>query len=86
VLTASPAKNGSRRAPAAGKGRLHRQGPAEHELVRYFGVTPPTVHGMIVKLEQLGLVSREPGVRCSMRVAINEEAVPPLEGVEGPPW
>ncbi len=66
--------------------KLHRRGPAELDLVRYFRVTPPSVHGMIVKLEQLGLVTREPGVARSVRVAVPEEEIPPLEDVAGPPW
>lgn len=66
--------------------KLHRQGPAEHELVNFFRVTPPAVHGMIVKLEELGLITREPGVARSARVAIPEAEIPPLEGVEGPAW
>ena len=39
-----------------------------------------------LKLEQLGLVTREPGVARSVRVAIPEEQIPELEDVEGPPW
>lgn len=66
--------------------KLHRQGPAEHELVNYFKVTPPAVHGMIVKLEELALITREPGVARSARVAIPEAEIPPLEDVEGPAW
>jgi DNA-binding MarR family transcriptional regulator len=66
--------------------KLHRQGPAELDLVKYFRVTSPAVHGMIVKLEELGLVTREPGVARSIRVAIPEVAIPALEDVEGPPW
>jgi hypothetical protein len=66
--------------------KLHRQGPAEHELVRYFQVTPPAVHGMIVKLEELGLITREPGVPRSARVAIPEAKIPPLQDMEGPAW
>ena len=54
--------------------------------MKYFRVTPPSVHGMIVKLEQLGLITREPGVPRSARVAIPEEEIPALEDVEGPPW
>jgi hypothetical protein len=41
---------------------------------------------MVVKLEQLGLVTRESGVARSVRVAIAEEEIPFLESVEGPPW
>lgn len=65
---------------------LHRQGPAELDMVRYFGITPPSVHQMVVKLEELGLFTREPGVLRSARVVIPGEKVPELEAVEGPPW
>ena len=65
--------------------KLHRQGPAEMDMVRYFRVTPPSVHGMVVKLEQLGLVTREPGVPRSIRVAIPEEEIPSLEDVSTNP-
>jgi hypothetical protein len=66
--------------------RLHRRGPAERDMVQYFGVTPPSAHGMVVKLEQLALVTREPGVPRSFRVTIPEDEIPALEDVEGPPW
>ncbi|MFO0881817.1 MAG: hypothetical protein U0840_31410 [Gemmataceae bacterium] len=66
--------------------KLHRQGPAEHDLVSFFRVTPPAAHGMIVKLEELGLITREPGVARSARVVIPEAEIPPLEDVEGPAW
>jgi Mn-dependent DtxR family transcriptional regulator len=42
--------------------KLHRQGPAEADMVQYFCVSPPSVHQMIVKLEQMGLITRESGV------------------------
>jgi Mn-dependent DtxR family transcriptional regulator len=65
---------------------LHKQGPAELDLVKFFRVTPPSVHQMVVKLEELGLITREPGVPRSARVAIPIEEIPELEAVEGPPW
>jgi hypothetical protein len=66
--------------------KLHRHGPAEQELVSYFRVTPPAVHGMMVRLEELGLITREAGSPRSARVAIPEAELPPLEDVEGPSW
>jgi hypothetical protein len=66
--------------------RLHRQGPAEIDMVKFFRVTPPSAHGMVVKLEELGLISREPGVARSIRIAIAEDEIPTLEPTEGPPW
>ncbi len=66
--------------------RLHRQGPAETDMVKFFRVTPPAAHSMVVKLEELGLVTRESGVARSIRVAIPEEEIPALEESDGPPW
>jgi hypothetical protein len=66
--------------------RLHRQGPAEQDLMRYFRITPPTVHTMLVKLQELGLVRREPGVPRSLCVTLPRGKIPELEEVSGPPW
>jgi hypothetical protein len=66
--------------------KLHRQGPAELDMAIFFRRTPPSVHGMVVKLEQLGLITRELGVPRSARVAIPEEQIPELADVAGPPW
>ncbi len=66
--------------------KLHRRGPAELDLVKFFRVTPPSVHLMIVRLEQLGLVTRERGVPRSVRVAIPVKELPELEDVDGPAW
>jgi len=66
--------------------RLHRQGPAELDMVKFFRVTPPSVHGMVVRLEELGLITREPGVSRSARVVIPDEEIPRLEDLQGPPW
>jgi len=66
--------------------KLHRRGPAETDLIKFFRVTPPAVHDMIVRLETLGMISREPGVARSVRVTIPTEGLPELEDVDGPAW
>lgn len=66
--------------------KLHRQSPAELDMVIYFGVMPPSVHSMVVKLHQLGLITRQAGKPRTIRVAIPKEEIPELEDVEGPPW
>ena len=38
--------------------KLHRRAPAEADIQYYFRVTPPTVHQMILKLEEKGFISR----------------------------
>src|SRR4051794_13481952 len=53
--------------------------PAEADIMRFFRPTPPSVHQMILKLEQAGLISRQPGVPCSIVVLLDRSALPPLE-------
>ena len=59
--------------------KLHRRPPAEADLQRYFNVTPPSVHGMIVTLTRLGLIERVPGLARSIRVLVEWEELPPLD-------
>jgi hypothetical protein len=66
--------------------KLHRQGPAETDMAKFFGLTPPSTHGMVVKLEELGLVTREAGVARSIRVVVPEDDLPALENIDGAPW
>jgi repressor LexA len=40
---------------------LHGVAPAEADMQRFFCVTPPTVHRMVLTLEQRGLIERIPG-------------------------
>ena len=59
--------------------RVHRRPPAEHEMQQYFGVTPPSVHQMILTLERAGLIRRQPGVPRSIEVLVPPEDLPVLE-------
>ena len=54
--------------------------PAEADMQRYFGVTPPTVHRMVVELDRKGLVSRVlgPGRGRSLQVTVAASALPTL--------
>ena len=45
--------------------KLNRRPPAEADFQRYFEVTPPSVHTMIITLERRGL-SRAPRRQVSM--------------------
>ncbi len=40
--------------------KIHRRAPAEADMQRFFEVTPPTVHRMVLELEKRGLIRREP--------------------------
>jgi DNA-binding MarR family transcriptional regulator len=47
-------------------------------MQRFFEVTPPTVHRMVIELEKRGLIRREPGKARSIEVLVPPEALPPL--------
>jgi len=53
--------------------------PAESDMQRYFHVSPPAVHSMVVTLSDRGFISREPGRARSIRLAIDRERIPDLE-------
>jgi Mn-dependent DtxR family transcriptional regulator len=59
--------------------KLNGRSPAESDIQRYFKVTPPTVHQMVLRLESLGLITRTPGVARSIRVEVSPEDIPRLE-------
>ena len=52
--------------------------PAEADMIRFFRVTPPTVHQMVLGLEKAGLISRSPGVPRSIAVLLKRSALPEL--------
>jgi Mn-dependent DtxR family transcriptional regulator len=52
--------------------------PAEADIQRYFKVTPPTVHHMLITLEGHGLIRRTPGVARSIELLVEPESLPVL--------
>jgi DNA-binding MarR family transcriptional regulator len=52
--------------------------PAEADMMRFFRVTPPSVHQMVLSLEKAGLISRQPGVPRSIAVLLERSALPDL--------
>jgi DNA-binding MarR family transcriptional regulator len=58
--------------------KLNRRPPAEADMQRFFRVTPPSVHRMVLELEQRGLISREPGQARSIELLIQPELLPIL--------
>lgn len=59
--------------------KIHRRAPAEADLMQFFRTAPPTVHQMILKLEEKGLISRVPGQPRSIRLLIAPEELPELK-------
>ena len=53
--------------------------PAENDLARYFKITPPSAHQMVVTLDQRGLIKRVPGQARSIRLLLAREDLPELE-------
>jgi Mn-dependent DtxR family transcriptional regulator len=61
---------------------LNRRPPAEADFQRFFQVTPPTVHQMIVELERRGLISRVPGQPRSITVTLPDDELPRLQPIK----
>jgi DNA-binding MarR family transcriptional regulator len=47
-------------------------------MMQFFHVTPPTVHQMVLTLEQAGLISRRPGVPRSIALLVDRSVLPEL--------
>jgi Mn-dependent DtxR family transcriptional regulator len=58
--------------------KLNRRPPAEADMQAYFGVTPPTVHRMVMELAERGLIRRQPGQARSIELLVPPEAIPRL--------
>ena len=57
---------------------LNRRPPAEADFQRFFRVTPPSVHQMIVELERRGLVTRVPRQPRTIQVTLPDDELPRL--------
>lgn len=64
---------------------LNRRPPAEADMQAFFGVTPPSVHRMVVELERLGLIRRTPRQARSIELLISDEEIPRLQPQQSPP-
>jgi len=59
--------------------KLNRTTPSEADFQRFFQVTPPTVHQMILTLEKKGFISRTPGVGRSIKLLVHRDNLPDLD-------
>ena len=59
--------------------RIHGRAPSEYDLQQHFQVSPPTVHQMIIRLANNGLISRTAGAPRSIRVLVAAEDLPNLD-------
>ncbi|MCB9422201.1 MAG: MarR family transcriptional regulator [Ardenticatenaceae bacterium] len=58
--------------------KLNGRAPAERDMQNYFGVTPPTVHKMVLELEKQGLIERIPGQARSIKLLLSRSDIPDL--------
>ena len=61
---------------------LNRRPPAEADFQRFFQVTPPAVHQMIIELEKRGLISRVPGQPRTITVTLPDDELPRLQPIK----
>ena len=59
--------------------KLNGRSPSEADMQRYFDVTAPSVHQMVVTLERRGFIARLPGQGRSIRLLLPREELPDLE-------
>jgi DNA-binding MarR family transcriptional regulator len=58
---------------------LNGRPPAEADFQRFFRVTPPSVHQMILTLERAGLIRRQPGAARSIQLLVDPKTLPALQ-------
>jgi DNA-binding MarR family transcriptional regulator len=59
--------------------KIHGEPPSESDMQRYFKVSPPAVHQMVLTLEAHGLIERLRGKARSIHVLVPRDQLPDLE-------
>jgi len=59
--------------------QINRCAPAEADMQRYFQVTPPSIHQMVLTLEREGFIQRQPRTARSIVLLIEAEKLPVLK-------
>jgi len=63
---------------------LNRQPPAEADFQRFFCVTAPSIHQVILQLEWLGLIRRTPRQARSIELLVPADELPALQPIITP--
>jgi len=58
--------------------KIHGVPPAEADMQRYFDVSPPSVHNMVLTLEKRGFITRTPGAGRSIQLRLRRDQLPEL--------
>ena len=61
---------------------LNGRAPAERDMQRFFGVTAPSVHQMVLTLERAGLIQRQPGLARSVELLVEPDGLPRLQPIQ----
>ncbi len=61
---------------------VNGQPPAEADMQRFFEVTPPSVHRMVMELEARGLIRRIPRQSRSIEVMVSPGELPRLQPIK----
>ena len=56
--------------------------PSEADMQRYFQITPPSVHTMVLTLERRGFIRRVPGQARSITLIVPPESLVPLKRIQ----
>jgi DNA-binding MarR family transcriptional regulator len=64
--------------------RVNLRPPAQADIQRRFGVSPPSVHQMVLTLERAGLIRRQPGAPRSIEALVPADKLPILEMPDQP--
>ena len=59
--------------------KLNGKPPSELDIARYFKITAPSAHRMVVALEERGVIARVPGQNRSIHLLLPREKLPDLE-------
>ena len=59
--------------------KLNGLPPAEADIQRYFKVSPPSVHSMILQLEKCGFITRIPRKARSIKLLLSRKELPDLD-------
>jgi Mn-dependent DtxR family transcriptional regulator len=59
--------------------KIHDLPPAEADMLRYFNVSAPSVHNMVVTMEKRRLIQRTHGAGRSIQLLLRRDQLPDLE-------
>ena len=59
--------------------KLNGMPPAEADMMRYFKTSPASIHNMVLKLEENGLIQRTPKTPRSIKLLLSRSEIPDLD-------